>query len=182
MVKTTIQYEHILRAIGQGLEALAVEAFGLEVASETFLINGTARESGSAKRGAFRKAFLDICQMSTKAMRSETLTGRHGTSSRLVRLQFTQHDIDKLEKDGQALRSNWNGSPLAHSLPQLLRTVGWYVDNKQGQLQKITKGDSLRVSYIESTGKEKSEIFTLLQLYDMWVHLYKRRKGRLQIA
>jgi hypothetical protein len=180
MANTTIQYEHILRAIGQGLEALSVEAFGLEVANEAFLINGTAR--GSANRNAFKKAFLDICQISTKATLSRTFAGTPSTSSRLVRLRFTQQAIDKLEQDGRALRSNWNGSPLAHSLPQLLRTVGWYVDNKKGQLKKITKGDSLRVSYVESTGKEKSEIFTLLQLYDMWVHLYRRRKGHLQIA
>ena len=182
MVNTTIQYEHILRAIGQGLEALSIEAFGLEVANEIFLINGTARANGSAKRSAFRKAFLDICQISTKATLSETLAGTPGTSSRLVRLQFTQHDLDKLEQEGKALRKDWNGSPLAQSLPQLLRTIGWYVDNKKGQLQKITKGDSLRISYIECTGNEKSEIFTLLQLYDVWVHRYKRRKGHLQIA
>jgi hypothetical protein len=182
MADTTIRYEHILRVIGQGLEALSMEALGLEVANEIFLINGTVRGNGSANRTAFRKSFLDVCQISTKATLSETLPGTPNRPYHLVRLHLTQNDINKLEQDGKALRKKSNGSPLAHSLPQLLRTVGWDVDNRKGQLQKLTKGGSLLVSYIESTVKEKSEILSLLQLYDMWVHLYKRRKGHLQIA
>jgi hypothetical protein len=188
MVKTTIQYEHILRAIGQGLEALSIEAFELEVANDTFLIQGAAmqRESetpNAANLSAFKKTFLDICRISKKPVTAETPAGKAGASSRPLRLEFTQDDIDKLERDGQALRSDWNASPLAHSLPQLLRTVGWYVDHKEGQLKKVSKDrESLTVSYLGSIGIEKIETFTLLQLYDMWVHLYKRRKGYTQIG
>jgi hypothetical protein len=183
-----IQYEHILRAIGQGLEALSVEAFDLEVTNNTFLIRGAATQKESEKPNAanlstFKKAFLDICHISKKPATSETPAGKAAASSRSLRLEFTQKDIDKLERDGQALRSDWNASPLAHSLPQLLRTVGWYVDHKEGRLQKISKnGDSLTVSYLGSMGIEKTETFSLLQLYDMWVHLYKRRKGHIQIG
>ena len=152
MVKTMIQYEHILRAIGQGLEALSVEAFDLQVANGTFLIQGAVTQKKSAKHAAqlssFKKAFLEICHISKKSATSETPTGKAPASSRSLHLQFTQTDIDKLERDGQALRSDWNASPLAHSLPQLLRTVGWYVDHKQGRLQKSLKdGDSLTLSY-----------------------------------
>jgi hypothetical protein len=92
-----------------------------------------------------------------------------------------QKDIDRLERDRRALRSDWNASPLAPSMPQLLRTVGWYVDHKQGQLNKLSKdGDSLTVSYLKAIVTEKIETFTLLQLYDMWV--YKRRKGHIQVG
>jgi hypothetical protein len=183
-----IQYEHILRAVGQGLEALSVEAFDLEVANNIFLIQGTAtlKESekpNAPKLSAFKKAFLDICHISKKPGTPETPAEKAGASSRSLRLEFTQKDIDKLEHDGQALRSDWEASPLAHSLPQLLRTIGWYVDHNQGRLHKLSKnGDSLTVSYIASIDIGKTEIFTLLQLYDMWVHLYKRRKGHTQIG
>jgi hypothetical protein len=40
----------------------------------------------------------------------------------------------------------------------------------------------MTVSYLGAIGTEKTEMFTLLQLYDMWVHLYKRRKGHIQIG
>ena len=148
-----MQYEHLLRAIRQGLEALSIEAFDLEVANETFLIQGAAKQKQSAKpstamRSTFKKAFLDICHISKKLATSETLARRAGASSRSLALQFTQNDIAKLERDGQTLRSDWNGSPLAHSLPQLLRTVGWYVDQKERRLHKIShNGESLTVSY-----------------------------------
>jgi hypothetical protein len=41
MAEPTIRYEHILRAIGQGLESLSLEAFDLKVVGDTFSIQGT---------------------------------------------------------------------------------------------------------------------------------------------
>jgi hypothetical protein len=188
MAPPTICYEHILRAIGQGLESLSLEAFDLEVVDDTFSIQGTPtrkepEESPVAKLNSFKKAFLGICHTSKKPKPSATPSERVPGSSRTLRLQFTQADIDKLERDGQALRSDWERSPLSHSLPQVLRTVGWYVDHKKGQLQKISRnGETLSVSYTGWLGTEKVETLALMQIYDMWVHLYKRRKGHIKIG
>jgi hypothetical protein len=188
MAQTATCYEHILRAIGQGLESLSLEAFDLEVANDTFSIQGTPTRKESekptvAKLHAFKKAFLGICHTPKRPAPSATPAVQVSGSSRTLRLQFTQADIDKLERDGQALRSDWERSPLSHSLPQVLRTVGWYVDRKKGQLQKISKsGDTLSVSYTGSLGTQKIETLTLLQIYDMWVHLYKQRKGHIKIG
>ena len=187
MAPPTICYEHILRAIGQGLESLSLEAFDLEVVGETFSVQGTPTRKESEKPtiaplNAFKKAFLSICHTPKKSASSETPAERIPGASGLLRLQFTQADIDKLERDGQALRSDWERSPLSHSLPHVLRTVGWYVDHKKGQLQKISRnGETLRVSYIGWLGAEKVETLALMQIYDMWVHLYKRRKGHIKI-
>lgn len=189
MPQETIYYEQILRAIGQGLEALSVEAFDLEVVTGMFIIEATvgvsnAAQSNASKVRSVRRAFLKICQSYKKISRSQILSGgKLSNSSALLRLKFTQTDIDNLERDGQALRSDWKGSPLAHSLPQVLRTVGWYVDRSQGRLNKISKnGGSVTVSYMGSLGTEKIETLTLLQIYDMWVHLFKQRKGCVQIG
>jgi hypothetical protein len=188
MAQPAICYEHILRAIGQGLESLWLEAFDLEVVDDTFSIQGTPtrkepEKSPVAKLNSFKKAFLGICHTSKKPKASATPAVQVAGSSRILRLQFTQADIDKLERDGQALRSDWERSPLLHSLPQVLRTVGWYVDHKKGQLQKISKsGETLSVSYIGSLGTQKLETLTLLQIHDMWVHLYKQRKGHIKIG
>ena len=188
MAHPAICYEHILRAIGQGLESLSLEAFDLEVANGTFLIQGTPTRKGSekgtiAKLNGFKKAFLSICQTAKKSALHASPAERAPGPSRLLQLQFTQADIDKLERDGQALRSDWERSPLSHSLPQVLRTVGWYVDHKKGQLQKISRiGETLNVCYIESRGTQKIETLPLLQIYDMWVHLYKQRKAYIKIG
>ncbi len=183
MANTTIQYEHILRAIGQGLESLSLEAFDLEVAGDIYSISGIPTRKGSeespvTKSKAFKKAFLDICNTSKTPPRFATPAGKVPGPSRLLRLEFTQADIDRLEREGQALRSDWERSPLSHSLPQLLRTIGWYVDHKKGHIHKISRsGDTLSVSYTGLLGTQKLETLTLVQIYDMWVHLYKQRKG-----
>lgn len=188
MSQLPICYEHILRAIGQGLESLSLEAFDLEVAGDTFAIRGipTRQESEKlpvTKLKAFKKTFLEICNTSKTLRRTATPTVKVPGPSRLLRLNFTQADIDKLEREGQALRSDWECSPLSHSLPQILRTVGWYVDHKKGQIHKISRsGDTLTVSYTGSLGTQKLETFTLVEIYDMWVHLYKQRKGHFQIG
>ena len=181
MRQSAICYEHILRAIGQGLESLSLEAFDLEVAGDAFSIRGIPTRKKSeelpvTKLQAFKKAFLDICNMSTAAQAATPV--KVPAPSRLLRLDFTQADIDKLEREGQALRSDWERSPLSHSLPQVLRTVGWYVDQKKCQLQKISRtGEALSVSYTGSRGTQKLETLRLVEIYDMWVHLYKQRKG-----
>ena len=188
MEQPVICYEHILRAIGQGLESLSLEAFDLEVAEDTFSVRGipTRKESEKSpvtKLKAFKKAFLDICNITKTPARAATPEAGVPGSSRLLRLQFTQADIDNLEQEGQALRSDWERSPLSHSLPQVLRTLGWYVDQKKGQIHKISKAaDTLSVSYTGLLGTQKMETLTLVEIYDMWVHLYKQRKGNLTIG
>ena len=178
MSQPPICYEHTLRAIGQGLESLSLEAFDLEVAGDTFSIRGIRTRKESEKSPAkklktFKKAFLDICSSSKAAAQPATPGVKASGPSRLLRLEFTQADIDKLEREGQALRSDWERSPLSHSLPQVLRTVGWYVDHKKCQLHKISKtGETLSVSYTGSLGTQKLETLTLVEIYDMWVHLY----------
>jgi hypothetical protein len=187
MAPPTFCYEHILRAIGQGLESLSLEAFDLEVVGDTFSVQGTPIRKESEKPtitplNAFKKAFLSICHTPKKFAPSEPPAESVPGPSGLLRLQFTRADIDKLERDGQALRSDWERSPLSHSLPQVLRTVGWYVDHKQGQLQKISRnGETVTVFYTGSLGTEKVETLALMQIYDMWVHLYKQRKGHIKI-
>jgi hypothetical protein len=188
MRHNTVDYEQILRAIGQGLEALSVEAFDLEVANDLFIIQATAIRStaaklNAAKLGGIRKAFLKICSSYKKRSPPQTAAGKLSAPPAVLQLQFTRTDIYNLEREGQALRSDWKGSPLAHSLPQVLRTVGWYIDQRQGRLHKIAhSGGSVSVSYTGSLEKEKIETLTLLQIYDMWVHLFKQRKGCLQIG
>ena len=77
MSQSPVCYEHTLRAIGQGLESLSLEAFDLEVAGDAFSIRGipTRKESEKspvAKLKAFKETFLDICNTSKTPPRSAT--------------------------------------------------------------------------------------------------------------
>jgi hypothetical protein len=102
MAPPTFCYEHILRAIGQGLESLSLEAFDLEVVGDTFSVQGTPIRKESEKPtitplNAFKKAFLSICHTSKNTSEIPAAERVPG-SSRLLRLRFTQADIDKLER------------------------------------------------------------------------------------
>jgi hypothetical protein len=93
-------------------------------------------------------------------------------------LQFSQEKLTELEKQGQARRSNSNGSPNPHSLAQTLRTVGAYVDQKKRRLINLScSGDRVVIRYEQPMGDEKTEEFTRPNLYDLWVHMYKLRGG-----
>ena len=96
MMQPAICYEHILRAIGQGLESLSLEAFDLEVAEDTFSIRGipTRKESEKSpvtKLKAFKKAFLEICNNSKTP--SKTPAVNVPSSSRLLRLQLRKRTL-----------------------------------------------------------------------------------------
>lgn len=98
--KTTC-YEQILRAIGQGLEVLSVQAFDLEVDGNNYVVQG------------------------------------------------------------QTLRSGTEGSPNPHSLSQVLRMVGAYVDHKRGRLSKVSgRNQWVTIWSRGPTGGEHMERFT----------------------
>jgi hypothetical protein len=144
MDQPAISYEHILRAIGQGLESLSLEAFDLEVAGDIFSIRGipTRKESESSpatKLKAFKKAFLDICSSSKAPAQPATPAAKVSASSRLLRLDFTQADIDKLERRGR--RFDQIGS-AAHCHTACHRSYGRWV----GMLT------TRRARYIKSRG------------------------------
>jgi hypothetical protein len=91
-------------------------------------------------------------------------------------LQFSQEKLSQLEEQARARRSNSNPGPDPHSLSQMLRTVGAYADQKQHRLLKVSWCDGrVVISYGQPRGGEKTEELTKINLYDLWVHLYKLR-------
>ena len=164
-------YEQILRAIGQGLEDVSIkDSFDLEVDGQNYVLRGSSTNLRSSKQ--LRDVFLNIC----KIFNTRTPRGRV-SSSKVLCLTFSKDAVDKLERAGQASRSDGRSLPKPHSLPQLMRTVGWYLDKKQGRLLRLSKhGDTVSVLYLGLLGNERLESFTQLMLYDIWVRLYKKRK------
>lgn len=162
-------YEQILRAIGQGLEELSIgDSFDLEVDGEKYVLRGSSSKLAGSKR--IKDVFLNVC----KTLQTRSPRGRR---SEVLRLSFSPDDVDRLERVGQASRSNRQTLAKPHSLPQLMRTVGWYVDKKQGRLLRVSKhSETVSVLYLGLLGNEKLESFTQLTLYDIWVRLYKKRK------
>ena len=179
-----MSYEQVLRAIGQGLEALDVEVFDLQVNGNNYVIRGNSSISKSAESidpHAIRTAFLKVCKIVKSRFLAPRSSQNLSPCSELM-LYFSQKDIDKLDRDGIKSRSDTPRSPKPHSLPQTLRTLGWFVDQKQGQLRQILmRVYGVKLCYAEPYGRERTEQFSSTNVYDMWVRMYKQRKGRFQI-
>jgi len=100
-------------------------------------------------------------------------------SSGVLELHYTREDIARMDTEAQARRTGAGGSPEAHTLSQILRAVGAFVDQKQGRLLGVTiEGQDIAIEYESALKKTLVEKFTVPSLYDYWVKMYLRRRSR----
>lgn len=178
----TICHEQILRAIGQGLEALGVEAFDLEVDNNNYdyvvhTYYKKPKRENPPTPNIFKEAIIYFRKKPKAQSATATPLGKPSSSCEILGLRFSQEEIDRLERQGYAKRSQKEGSPNAHSMSQILRTVGAYLDHKGGRLLRVSwSSPSVTLWHRNRFGVELLEQFTPTNLYDFWVHQYKRRK------
>lgn len=128
-----------LRAIGQALEALHIEAFDMEKEGDDYIVRCKSKDS------AFE-------------------------------LRYTPEDVDRLEREGQARRHNPNGMADGHSMAELLRAAGDYVDWKDGRLLGISwQVQSVSIVYETVQGRRKLDVLTIPSMYDFWLAMFLRR-------
>ncbi len=175
--KATVNYQNVLRAIGQGLETLEVKSFDLEVSDNHYVVRGECKKpmTADAPKSSLKKSFLNLVLNVTKKRTARTAGSPpfHFTG-----LRFTRTDIELLDRKGKVLRTNFEGSaPNPHRQSQMLRTVGAYLDQDGCRLVKMSWRDGfLKLWYINRHGFESKDILSPLALYDWWVHQYKQRR------
>ncbi len=171
-------YANLLRPVGQVLEALHVESFSLKVEGDDFLVSGKA-ESAKPSEATEEKGFRVVWQI---------LRGRHPAqkeapastpSSGVIEMRYRPGDIERLEQEGRAKRRDPEGKADAHTLSQLLRVVGAFVDQKAGRLLNVTKEtQTVEIEYVGPDGRTNTEEFAVSILYDLWVRMFLKRGGR----
>ncbi|MGH7887434.1 MAG: hypothetical protein ACREPG_06190 [Candidatus Binatia bacterium] len=175
--KARVNNQNVLRAIGQGLETLEVIAFDLQVSDNQYEVRGEARKlkTAAASKPSLKRSFLNLILHGAHKRTAKTTGLRH---FHFAGLRFTAKDIDLLERKGQVLQSNFETSaPNPHSLSQILRTVGAYLDLHECQLEKISWRDGLlTLWYLNRRGVESKDILSRAALHDQWAHQYKQRK------
>ena len=99
----------------------------------------------------------------------------------LIELRFSIDGIKLLDREGQARRRQSNADIRFDSLPEILRAVGEYVDNKHGHLRRFNNSSSsnfydptLEVDY-ETRGDVTSENLTMSFVRESAVRMYKKR-------
>jgi hypothetical protein len=158
-MQTTKSYNQQLRNIGQSLEAQRILVFELTHQGERFVVKGEPEKETS---------LLAALRNWQKRRRSEGLS---------ISLSFSGQDIDQLDRQGRANRSQANRLPDFHSLPNTLRTVGSYLDLKNAELVEIHKRHlSMTILSRNKDGHPEYDKRTLASFYDLFLKLHGRRR------
>src|SRR5438093_6529185 len=129
--KAAVNYQCVLRAIGQGIEKLGVESFDLEMSdNHGFVVSGTYRETKSpcAPKPRLKKSFLSLI---INAAKNNCKQKTASTLFHFSKIRFTRNNIELLDQAGKASRTSWDGNPLNHlGISHVLRMAGAYLDSK----------------------------------------------------
>ena len=149
-----------LRVIGQALEKRKIRSCHVIRNRENFLVH--LKNGASFQQQRYRTGLV-------KQMR------------RPVKIHYTFFDIYRRQQQSRCRRKHPYGTPDFHSLSQVLRTVGEYLECKNAQLNWLhLDGIELTVRYQNKQGRTILEKHTIPAFYDFFVHMYLRRKRRMK--
>lgn len=167
-------FSHLLRPVGQMLEPLQIESFSLKVEDRGVAVYAEKHETPQPAPNVSLKVSWQIFRRK-KAEPAQDPPPSSGT----LEIHYTHEDIARMDDEGQSKRTGAPGSPEAHTLSQILRAVGAFVDQKQGRLLAVTKdGQEISIEYESALKRALTEKFTVASLYDYWVKMYLRRRER----
>jgi hypothetical protein len=168
-------FSQLLRPVGQMLEALQVESLSLRVEEAGVSVRAQKRPE---RQTAERNLSLHVTWQIFRRKKSEAAP-QPQPSSGVLDLHYSHDDIMRMDSQAQAQRTGTGGSPEAHTLSQILRAVGAFVDQKQGRLLGVSiEGQDITIEYESALKKALTEKFTVPSLYDYWVKMYLRRRER----
>ena len=166
-----------LRVIGQVLADLHIDEFELNRDGDEFTVHTQPRALRKAPARIKLGALLHRLQdryMGLQARIPKTSPAGSG-----LQLHYTPADIERLDCEHQ-IRSLTDGKkPDPYSLPEMLRVVGSYVDQR-GRLVSLAKAqEQLTLQYLTDHGEMKTEDHSVASFYDLSVHMYLKRRDRL---
>jgi hypothetical protein len=151
-------YRQQLRSIGQSLEAQRIQIFELICRRDRFVVKGEPEKETS---------MLAALRQWQQRWRSDGLNAS---------LTFTNQDIDQLERQGRALRKQPNRLPDFYSLPNTLRTIGYYLELKESELLEMQKRQlSLTLLIRNQNGHPEMEERSIASFYDLFLRLHDKR-------
>jgi hypothetical protein len=168
-------YAQLLRPVGQVLETLKVESFSMTITSTGVHVIAHKK---AEKQSSQPELSLRVSWQSSRRQKAD-LAGVPEPTSGELELHYTQSDIERIDTEERSKRKGKVVGSEAHSLPEILRALGGYVDQKGGQVLAIKKdGEDVTIEYESALRKNIVEQFTVASLYDYWVKMYMHRKQR----
>jgi hypothetical protein len=172
---SNFSFSQLLRPVGQMLEPLQIESFSLRVDDSGVFVHAQKPDEGHA---AAPKVSLRVSWQIFRHKKVDHAPEPQPSSGALE-LHYTLEEIERMDIEAQSKRQGTAGSPEAHTLSQILRAVGAFVDQKQGRLLGVTKEAlDITIEYESALKRSMTEKFTVASLYDFWVKMYLRRRER----
>ena len=151
-------YGEDLRVIGQTLEAKSINVFELKRLADRYVIQGTPEQASS-----LRSRMMEWLQRL-----------RHGSTTEPWSLGWA--DVNKLSRAGRAKRSRPGGLTEFRSLPNILRTIGAYLDLNEFELIELQKrAISITFSYRGDEGRAQIEDRSISSFYKDFLELCRQR-------
>ena len=159
-MKSSETYNCQLRNIGQSLESQRINVFELRTEDERFIVKGDPEKETS---------LLNALREWQKRRRREGLNSS---------LSFALADIEQLERQGKGKRLRPNRLPDFYSLPNVLRTVGAYLDAKAADLIELHMAPlTVTLLYRNRNGHPGFEERSIASFYDFFLQLHGRRRA-----
>jgi hypothetical protein len=172
----TILHQNALRAIGQGLENLEVESFDLDTSDDHYVVGGECKKKPATPTAEpiRTKSLFSFIRTVGKAKATQTAGSQ---TFHFFGLRFTQAEADLLGQKGRGSRAKFDDCTLnPHSISQILRIAGVYLDHRESRLLKLSwHQQTLTLWHVNGLGVEAKEVFTAPDLYNLWVHQFKQR-------
>jgi hypothetical protein len=154
-------YDQHLRAIGQSLDNKRITAFELKADAERYMVRGVPEKDSSL------------------VARLRDWRSRMQGASKETSLAYGTAEIDRLENEGRLNRTKRDRLPDFYSLPNTLRTVGFYLDSKNAELLELHKSPlSVTLLYQNENGHPNMEERSIASFYNLFVTLHGKRKNK----
>lgn len=151
-------YDRQLRAIGQALEAQRIRTFEIRQQGDRYIVKGEPEKEDS---------------LFAKLRAWQNRNRRAGASSSLT---FTPQDIEQLDRQGRAQRIKSDRLPDFHSLSNMLRTLGSYLDGKGAELIELQKKElSFTILARSPAGHPEFEERSLGSFYNLFMQMHAQR-------
>ena len=177
-ISPSASYAHSLRVIGQVLEARHIDFFDLESKDEEYVVWDRSDSTVADEPPSFDAS--ESGQESAWEWLGDVAWWKNdppATPNEERRLRYTPEDIDRLDEEARARRSDTQAVQDAYRLSQLLRALGGYLYHKDARLRGICWRDQWVAIVYEKNGRRELEILRPALIYDFWVRMYLMRKA-----
>jgi len=178
------RYGQDLRAIGQDLEAQHIKAqFYVECRDDEYLVWAKAPEAKASRWQSVLKRMHRLRQPQAEPQLPQQDDAQTKDSEAWYIpgsnwLRYQPEDLERLEREGEAKRQEPNGTPDPYRLPQLLRTLGNYMVRRNVRFLTLSWSEEVvGLVYETAEGQRRVESLTLGSIYDLWVHMYLKRRN-----